>query len=92
MLLSGMRASHGAQTSPGTRCDACATWRWYPLVHEDLPPIRSLPPFDECDVLASREWFGDGWKAFRQLVVRRGLAELIVAASPRDFRIVELRQ
>jgi hypothetical protein len=29
-------------------------------------------------------------KAFRQIVVRRALAEFVVTASPRDFRIREI--
>jgi hypothetical protein len=32
------------------------------------------------------------WKAFRQVVVRRELAQIVVDAGPRDFRIQELRQ
>jgi hypothetical protein len=35
------------------------------------------------------EWFGDGWNAFREVLVRRELASMIVDASPRDFRIAE---
>jgi hypothetical protein len=42
---------------------------------------------DGVDVAASPEWFGDGWQAFRQILFRRPLAELIANASPRDFRI-----
>lgn len=38
----------------------------------------------EC---ANPEWFGNGWKAFRQVLVRRELAELLAAASPRDFKV-----
>jgi hypothetical protein len=45
--------------------------------------------FDEFDVVASPEWFGDGCNAFREILVRRELASIIVAASPRDFRIVK---
>ena len=41
-------------------------------------------------IAASPEWFGDGWSAFREILVRRELAELIVASSPRDFRIQEV--
>jgi hypothetical protein len=42
------------------------------------------------DVAASPEWFGDGWNAYRRIVVRRELAQLVVDASPRDFRIEEV--
>jgi hypothetical protein len=38
-------------------------------------------------VAASPEWFGDRGNAFRQVLVLRDLAEMIVAASPRDFGI-----
>ncbi len=72
-------------------------WRWLPLSFDPIPPMTTevLPPvldvreFDEFDVVASPEWFGDGCNAFRQILVRRELASTIVAASPRDFRIVE---
>jgi hypothetical protein len=87
-------AEHGRS---GAACAACGMWRWLPLAFEPLPPLtkESLPPlrdapeFEEFDVIASPEWFGDGWVAFRQILVRRELASMIVAASPRDFRIVE---
>jgi hypothetical protein len=84
-------------STPGATCAACGTWRWLPLAFEPippltkecLPPVRNAPEFEEFDVVASPEWFGDGWNAFRQILVRRELAAMIVAASPRDFRIVE---
>jgi hypothetical protein len=41
-------------------------------------------------VAASPEWFGDGWNAFRQIVVRRELAHVIVDASPHDVCILEI--
>lgn len=76
----------------GRSCPECGLWRWMPLGFDTLPPIRNLsrPELEEVDIAASPEWFGDGWKAFRQIVVRRELAELIVKASPLDFRIQEL--
>lgn len=46
---------------------------------------RSGDLFD-VDVAASPEWFGDSRNAYRQIVVRRELAQLVVDASPRDFR------
>jgi hypothetical protein len=55
-----------------------------------MPPYRHVPSLDEVHVAASPEWFGDGAQAFRQLVVRRSLAEALVAASPRDFSIRDL--
>ncbi len=77
--------------SSGAACSECGVWRWLPLASERMPPYR-LPAIPaDVNVAASPEWFGAGWKAFRQLVVRRGLAELIVRSSPRDFQIVELQ-
>jgi hypothetical protein len=49
-----------------------------------------VPGLQELDVAASPEWFGDGWNAFRQILVRRELPELVVETSPRDFRIHEV--
>jgi len=82
-------AKHGAA---GVQCDACGVWRWYPLLSEEMPPYRYASFDGPVDVAASPEWFGDGMSAFRQIVVRRTLAELIVAASPRDFRIREIAE
>jgi hypothetical protein len=39
------------------------------------------------DVVASPEWFGDGWNSYRQILVRFELAEILAAASPRDFKV-----
>ena len=46
---------------------------------------------DAVDVAASPEWFGDGANAFRKMVFRRELAERIVALSPRDFDLVDIK-
>lgn len=77
---------HGA---PGASCPVCGTWRWLPLPFDKLPPPRNMPIAD-LDIIASPEWFGDGWKAFRQVLVRRELADLIAAASPKDFEVQEV--
>jgi hypothetical protein len=61
-----------------------------PLTDEVLPPVLDVPRLEEVDVGASPEWFGDGWNAFRQIVVRRELAQIVVEASPREFRIQEV--
>lgn len=58
-----------------------------PLVYGFLPPLKITPDLGDVDIAASPEWFGDGWKAFRQILIRRQLAELIAAASPRDFKV-----
>jgi hypothetical protein len=44
-------------------------------------------PLGDFDVAASPEWFGDGWNSYRQILVRRELAELLAGASPRDFKV-----
>lgn len=81
-------ARHG---TAGATCLECRVWRWMPLMPELMPPLRWVPGPDAPPVLASPEWFGDGWNAFHQLIFRRDLAEAIAAASPRDFKVDELR-
>jgi hypothetical protein len=80
-------ARHG---TAGATCPDCGTWRWMPLPFGSLPPLRIRPLLGDVDIAASPEWFGDGWKAFRQILVRRELAEIIAAASPRDFKVQEV--
>ncbi|MDC7122692.1 hypothetical protein OMK64_14230 [Cellulomonas fimi] len=77
-------AEHG---TAGATCPVCGTWRWMPLDFDELPPLRIEPPLGDVDIAASPEWFGDGWSAFRQILVRRELAEIIAQVSPRDFRV-----
>jgi hypothetical protein len=81
-------AKHGAA---GARCDECGVWRWYPLLSQEMPPYRHGPMEDDVHVAASPEWFGDGHKAFRQIIVRRELAEMIAAASSPDFQLREIQ-
>jgi hypothetical protein len=81
-LRSAAIARHGTD---GARCAGCGVWRWMPLSFDFLPPVRATPALGEVVIAASPEWFGDGWKAFRQILVRRDLAELIAQASPKDF-------
>jgi hypothetical protein len=88
-------SAHG---NAGTLCPECRVWRWMPLgfspvpplTDEVLPPLLDVPGLKDVDVGASPEWFGDGWQAFRQIVVRRELAQIVVDASPHDFRIQEV--
>jgi hypothetical protein len=77
-------AEHG---TPGATCPDCGIWRWMPLTWGGLPPLRFDQAWSHVDVIASPEWFGAGCQSFRQILVRRDLAELIAAASPRDFRV-----
>jgi hypothetical protein len=81
-------AQHGTD---GAKCRECGVWRWMPLAFGDLPPLRIAPPLGEVNIAASPEWFGDGWQAFRQVLIRRELAELIAEASPRDFIVNEVQ-
>ena len=81
-------AVHGTD---GAKCPDCGVWRWMPLDFGSLPPLRITPALGDVDVAASPEWFGDGWKAFRQVLMRRPLAEMIAAASPRDFEVSKVR-
>jgi len=93
-LRARLTARHG---TPGSECAECGVWRWMPLGFAPVPPLtlEVLPPlvpvaeFEGRDVVASPEWFGDGRSAFRQILVRRELAAIIVPASPRDFEVVE---
>lgn len=77
---------HGAA---GMTCAACGIWRWMPLTYGLLPPVKPEVLEADSDMIASPEWFGDGHQSFRQVLVRRKLAELIAAASPKDFKVQE---
>jgi hypothetical protein len=41
-------------------------------------------------VVASPEWFGAGKQSFRQILWRRDLADFLVAASPKDFKVQDV--
>jgi hypothetical protein len=71
----------------GATCPDCGRWRWMPITYGELPPVAGDVLSADAGVIASPEWFGDGCRSFRQVLVRRGLAELIAAASPRDFTV-----
>ncbi len=82
------RAAIGAHGVASVTCPVCRRWKWMPLRHELLPPFVGLDDGWPVDVAGSPEWFGDGRVASREIVARRELAELLVAASPRDIEIV----
>ena len=86
-LGAAARTQHGID---GALCSECGVWRWMPLVFGYLPPLRIDLASVSVDVVASPEWFGDGMKAFRQILVRRPLAELLLQESPRDFLVNDL--
>jgi len=74
----------------GATCADCGRWRWMPVGMADLPRPDLKAFAGNPDVVASPEWFGDGAQSFRQIVWRRELADRLLSASPRDFRIQEL--
>lgn len=83
-LRDRMIARHGV---PGATCAECGVWRWMPMGFDLLPPLRIEPELGDSAIAASPEWFGDGLLAFRQILVRRDLADLLASASPRDFKV-----
>lgn len=76
----------------GETCPECGVWKWSPLVPGILPPLRIAPALVDQPFAASPEWFGDGRKAFRQVLVRSDIARLIAVTSPRDFEFVDTQQ
>lgn len=87
-LTEGAIARHGKHDrEPGARCPDCHVYRWLPP--GTLPRIRAHLS-TEFPIAASPEWFGSGWEAYREVIVRRDLADLIAEASPRDFAVKAL--
>jgi hypothetical protein len=84
------QSATGHYGEAGATCSECGVWRWMPLPFGLLPPVIPSPEWAQHDVIASPEWFGAGHKAFRQILVRRELAELIAASSPKDFKIQDV--
>jgi hypothetical protein len=82
-------AKHGTD---GALCPECGIWRWLPLPIERIPRVDPQVLENGPHVMASPEWFGDGLQAFHEILFRRNLAEYLVAASPRDFEIQEIRR
>jgi hypothetical protein len=74
----------------GDQCPGCGTFRWNPLNAARLPAIHLDPADLDGDLIASPEWFGAGWRAFRQVIMRRDLAEFLQAEAPKDFTISEV--
>lgn len=71
----------------GRKCAECGIWKWSPVPFESLPVLRAPSSLENFDVVASPEWFGAGLNAYREIVMRRELAEALAEASPRDFRV-----
>ncbi|WBQ07743.1 hypothetical protein [Kribbella sp. CA-293567] len=80
-------AKHG---SAGQSCDDCGIFRWYPLDREELPQATISDGLD-VDISASPEWFGDGLNSYHEFLVSRTLADMLVAASQRDFYIIQAK-
>lgn len=71
-------------------CPECGVTRWMP-VSMDILPKPAMAVFEDApSVVASPEWFGDGWRSYRQILWRRDVADFLLAASPRDFTLDEL--
>lgn len=87
-LRTAASARHGR---PGATCSVCEVWRWLPVPFGELPPLRPETALKDVVVAGSPEWFGDGHKAFRQVLMKRALAVQLAAASPRDFTIREVQ-
>lgn len=73
----------------GSSCGRCGRWKWLP-VSEDEAPIAANALVSTSDAIASPEAFGDGLKSFRHLLFRRALGEALVAASPRNWNLIEV--
>lgn len=72
----------------GAACSECSRWRWLPVSEWDVAPLPEAID-GPTDFIGSPEMFGDGWKTFRHLLMRRALAETLVAANPRTFSVRE---
>lgn len=91
-LVRAVRARHSEHDGErtGSSCGQCGRWKWLP-VSEDEAPITASAVLSTSDAIASPEAFGDGLKSFRHLLFRRPLAETLVAASPRNWSLVEVQ-
>jgi hypothetical protein len=83
------RHSQHSRGRTGATCPACGRWKWLPVSVGDLP-MQAAPLDTRADVITSPESFGDGLMSFRHLLFRRALAELLVAANPKHWRVLEV--
>lgn len=79
----------GAKT--GATCRKCGRWKWLPSWVGETP-IAPTTFSAGADLVASPESFGDGLKSFHHLLFRRALGELLVAANPKHWSLVEVAQ
>lgn len=71
-------------------CEVCGVTRWLPVGLDILPRPPATAVVGAPAVIACPEWFGVGKRSFRQILWRRDLADFLLAASPRDFKIQDL--
>ena len=90
-LASAVRARHSEHDGErtGSSCGQCSRWNWLP-VSEDEAPIAASAVVSTSDAIASPEAFGAGLTSFRHLLFRRPLGETLVAASPRNWNLIEV--
>ena len=89
MIAPRITAVHGES---GEACAGCGVWRWMPVSMDVLPPPPQSVLHEGRPVIVSPEWFGAGWQARRQILWRSDVADFLVAAAPRDFRLVEMSE
>ncbi|WP_243056389.1 hypothetical protein [Nocardioides sp. SR21] len=89
-LERAVRARHGQHygETTGSSCNQCGRWKWLP-VSENEAPISGVAVASASDVIASPERFGSGLNSFRHVLFRRPLGEMLLAASPRNWDLVE---
>lgn len=87
-----MRARHSEchNDQTGAQCVTCGRWKWFP-VGEHEASIEASALVSDSDVIASPDVFGDGLNSFRHLLFRRPLGETLVAASPRNWDLIEVQ-
>jgi hypothetical protein len=90
-LSRAVRARHGRYhgDTTGSSCGRCGRWKWLPVSEKEAPVVGSAV-VSSSDVISSPETFGDGLNSFRHLLFRRPLGETLVAASPRNWDLVEV--
>lgn len=71
-------------------CEVCGVTRWLPVGMDVLPRPPGTAFVGEPAVVASPEWFGVGKRSFRQILWRRDLADSLIAASPKDFKVQDV--
>ena len=91
-LAHAVVARHGQYSGDqtGSACERCDRWKWLPVSEKDEPIVGSALA-STADVIASPETFGDGLMSFRHVLFRRQLGETLVAASQRNWKLVEVQ-